>query len=233
MTSAEIILVIISAGSLLAAVCSAIAVWRANQITRDAFKWQQSLDAPDVRVRAAPDPDRKTILLIIIENVGGSIAYDVHFEIDRELPQNAYGIAGPDRSFEPMSDGPLVTGIPALAPRDPRRLSWGQYGGLVSHFGKGFAKVTARYRDDQGKVRSSLSVLDVVSWEHTDASDNTSLTQIVEQLRKIHGEVSGWSSTTKPLLIDSKQRVRKIEQRQDEQWLEKQRRQHSKGSTTR
>ena len=84
---------------------------------------------PCVVVFATLDRDAPTILQVVIRNVGRSTATDVRFRSSRPIPARAFGVDPASASpVQPMTSGPLVHGIPALAPAEERRIDWGQYG---------------------------------------------------------------------------------------------------------
>ncbi len=91
---------------------------------------------PHVVVYTKHDDTRSTLLLIVIENIGNGVAYDVRFSLSRPIPARAFRIErSGEREFTPMHDGPLMTGIPFLAPKERRVISWGQFGGLADAVG--------------------------------------------------------------------------------------------------
>ena len=89
-----------------------------------------------------------------------------------------------------MSRGPLVDGIPLLAPGERRVLTWGQYGGLLAAIGDGYITVTAVY-NHEGRPMRTFSRLEVRSFEGTDASEahafraTHELVKIAENVQKI------------------------------------------------
>jgi len=92
-----------------------------------------------------PDVNRQTIILLIIENIGKSIALNVSFSSDRELPEHAFGFKNAKKPA-PMSDGPLITGIPALGTGAKRIITWGQYGGLEKGIGSDPINITIKFK---------------------------------------------------------------------------------------
>lgn len=164
--------------------------------------------APNVVVRVVHDRDRQTMLCIVIENIGRGAALDVKFDLSREIPQTAYGLAVTDAAqgsdqFRRMTKGPLVSGIPLLCPGDSRVINWGQFGGLTSAIGSLPVTVTARYRDGNGLFSRKLSTnsyLEVGSFSWTDASA-TATTEISRSLRKIAEAVGHLSSGFRKLRI--------------------------------
>lgn len=86
---------------------------------------------PHVLVYTASDPDRPSVITIVVKNVGRGAAYNVRFASSRPIPWQAWGLNAEGASAAvAMDKGPLVSGIPILAPSESRVMNWGQYGGL-------------------------------------------------------------------------------------------------------
>jgi hypothetical protein len=126
---------------------------------------------PKVIVFVKNDPDRRTVLVIRIENIGRDIAHDVKFSSSRSIPAKAFGMdIESSRVAEPMTGGPLVEGIPALGPGDSREITWGQYGGLTKSLGSD--AITLNYSYCAGRRKfSGTTKLDASSYKGTDASE--------------------------------------------------------------
>ena len=138
---------------------------------------------PDVVVYAKHDASRPSILTIVIENVGRGVAYDVQFSSSSPIPARAFGIeSGEDRPVNYMDRGPLITGIPLLAPGDRRVITWGQYGGLSDAIGRSSIAVEASYTRSLGgrRRRRKTYSLEVASFESTDASTPPEVSQVRE-----------------------------------------------------
>ena len=132
--------------------------------------WRSQIE-PKVIVYSRHDSDRRTILTIVISNIGRDIASDIRFSTDRPIPAQAYGLD--PKSASPaaeMADGPLVKGIPSLGPGDSRVITWGQYGGLKAALGNKSIEVTYTYRHGKRKF-SDKAQLEVDSYSGTDASE--------------------------------------------------------------
>ena len=71
--------------------------------------------SPEVIVHLEQNQDSKTILNLVIENIGKGAARNVTFYPEASLPQEAFGFEDAPIP-EPMAKGPLVNGIPYLAP---------------------------------------------------------------------------------------------------------------------
>ena len=133
---------------------------------------------PDVVVYAAHDDRRPSVLIIVIENVGSSPAFDVRFELSRDIPKDAWSVNKlPDgRKLEAMREGPLIEGIPILGPGGRRVLTWGTFGGLRDTLGDTPVRVSATYESRRRfpwdpTEHTSTSVLEIRSFLATDASE--------------------------------------------------------------
>lgn len=126
---------------------------------------------PKVILYVKHDLNRPSILMIIVENIGRDIAHDVKFFPSKPFPAGAWGIEPRDAvESSTMSDGPLVSGIPALGPNDNRAITWGQYGGLSTAIGAEPIFVRYTYRQDK-RTFSGETRLEVESYLGTDASE--------------------------------------------------------------
>ncbi len=100
---------------------------------------------PHVIVHATNDDRRPSFIILVIENIGKRIARDITFRANAQMPAKAFGFDNAPTP-QPMTEGPLVTGIKALAPGDRRVITWGQYHGLMKGLSDGQIMITARYR---------------------------------------------------------------------------------------
>lgn len=175
--------ILLGAGSATAAIASAFAAWKALSISRGSLDWAKSREAPRVIVRVLTMIDAPTLIYIRAENVGNSVAYDVKFSCSETL-YKAFGLEGLSGEKEPF-DGFVKSGIPALGPADSRTVLWGQFGGLHSWLGDRFIKIVTSYRDEHGRRLESTSVVEVQSFDGSDASDNRPITKIAKGVDRI------------------------------------------------
>lgn len=70
---------------------------------------------PSVILYATGDPDRPTIINLVVENMGRGLARDIQFTLAEPIPSRAFGVADAPMPAE-MDSGPLISGIPALGP---------------------------------------------------------------------------------------------------------------------
>ncbi|MBI4685362.1 MAG: hypothetical protein HY755_09200 [Nitrospirae bacterium] len=144
---------------------------------------------PHVVVYATHDDKRPSIILLIIENIGKSVAKDVQFEFSKSFPQDAFGFENAPQP-QTLSKGPLFTGIPSLGPSAKRIITWGQYGGIYTSLGDGVINVKVRFKGDLPgslfpKKYTVNCPLDIKSFEHTDASDHNWDKKSSEHLKRI------------------------------------------------
>ena len=150
---------------------SLVALSIATTSTLIAYLLYRLTHDPEVIVYAIGDPKRASLINLVIENTGGSSALDVTFSSSEPLPGRAFGhqeASVPD----PMSEGPLITGIPSLGPRATRVVVWGQYGGIQKGIGDRVVDVTAVYESKprfgfRRRKHKTVSRLEIKSFEHT------------------------------------------------------------------
>ncbi|WP_419937903.1 hypothetical protein [Candidatus Palauibacter sp.] len=155
---------------------------------------------PHVIVYVKHDRDRPTLLLLVIKNIGRGVAYGVKCELSRSIPRFAPGIrpTGKKTALEEMAEGPLISGVPALAPGEQRVLTWGQYGGLRDELGSNRVQVRALF-EGGWLIRTghqAESVLEVTSFERTDAAESPAQAQ-VKQLERIACSAEALSNTVR------------------------------------
>jgi len=91
--------------------------------------------APEVIVYLEQNPDAKMIFNLVIKNIGRGPAKNVVFEPESKLPKEAFG-AGNAPMPDAMDSGPIITGIPYMAPGSSRIMMVGQYPGLYKWLGE-------------------------------------------------------------------------------------------------
>jgi hypothetical protein len=182
-----------SIATALAAVLAAVYVI----FTYRLLKVQQDQSAPCVVVYTQHDNARSTIIMIIIENIGRSMARDVRFELDRRIPLHAFGLERLAGSTEEMDSGPLVRGIPALAPGETRRITWGQYGGLREALGGIPVKVTSRFKYGPREMDPVDCVLEVESFHYEELVDTDGARKCAGYLEKMERHLQQMSRKQK------------------------------------
>ncbi len=148
---------------------------------------------PLVLVFLRLDPDSLDDFLIVIRNVGLGPAYGVRFHLDRELPQRV----GREQDG-PMKSGPLITGVPMLAPGEERAVRWGWVDAVAKLLKDRPVRVSVEY---ESRARSpfaafhpashfTVSTLEWESWEHTRQPRPPShrIAEALEAMARIAGE---------------------------------------------
>ena len=79
---------------------------------------------PEVIVYVDTDKKRPSLIILIIENIGKGPAENISFETSRDLPEKAFTIEEPQSMPKTMISGPIVDGIPFLAPNQKIIISW-------------------------------------------------------------------------------------------------------------
>ena len=129
---------------------------------------------PEIVVYAIPDLTRPSFVNLVIENMGRGIARGVHFVTSQRMPHQAFGFEEAQVA-PPMTDGPLIHGIPFMHAGERRIITWGQYHGLKKSLA-GPVEIAATYRYKPfywpaGKVRKNTSIIDIESFKLSDVSD--------------------------------------------------------------
>ncbi|MBF2719065.1 hypothetical protein IP510_04100 [Psychrobacter sp. NG254] len=158
---------------------------------------------PEVIVYADTDKKRPSIIILIIENIGKGPAENISFKTSRSLPEKAFSIEEPRNMPNTMSTGPIINGIPFLAPNQKIILTWGQYGGLKKYIGGNSIVVTAQYGRANAKFwfnqLSSSSKLSVEAFYQTDISDLNWDRKISETLIKTNEQLQNIDKAIKKL----------------------------------
>lgn len=151
---------------------------------------------PCVVLTVVHDQERATILQLVAKNVGTGLAHDVRFEFSCPIPANAFGLSAEGaKEAEPMNDGPLIKGIPALGPGESRKIDWGQYGGLVAAIGDSKIVATCRFKKNGKEMPPIECPLDVESFAGTVAVETPAAisARALEKISKeIHHLASGF-----------------------------------------
>jgi len=155
--------------AIVATIAATMAAWIA-------FHSYRAQTDPDVIVYLEHDDKRPSLLVLVIENIGSGVAYDIGFKIPKGFPDDPIGIEASGRTdFTPMSSGPLISGIKSLPPKGKRMMNWGQYGGVYDYMGDDHLPIEVRFKrknllgiDDH--TFNTTSYIDVSSFAHTDAS---------------------------------------------------------------
>ncbi|MCY3767322.1 MAG: hypothetical protein OXH06_18040 [Gemmatimonadetes bacterium] len=152
-------------------------------INRKTFRSQTQ---PKIIVYTHADDERDGLFMIRIQNIGKDVAEDITFETEKPIPR-AMGInIKQAKDPEPIDDGPLIYGIPNLAPGEHRDITWGQYGGLT--IATNGEPIKIKYRYHWGcEPLSGENVLEVGSYVGS-LINNQQLKAVVKSLRNIEKE---------------------------------------------
>lgn len=158
---------------------------------------------PEVIVYVDTDKKRPSFIILIIENIGKGPAENITFETSRPLPEKAFSIEDPSNMPETMKSGPIVEGVPFLAPGQKMIITWGQYGGLKKAINGDNIVVTAKYKRANSKrwfnKASSSSQLFVEAFSTTDISDSNWDKKISETLVKTNKQLQNIDNTIKKI----------------------------------
>ncbi len=136
-------------GSVAAAISAAAALFSARAAQRSAF-YAESESRPEVVVYVNRCNTEATVECweLVIANIGGGMAYDIKFKAPRDCFVRGFVKSqGDDDGLMPIEDGPLVDGIPALAPGQKLRLWWGCGPAHWNRFHKRPFHIVAKYTD--------------------------------------------------------------------------------------
>jgi hypothetical protein len=152
--------------SLAAALAAGIYTWLTYRLVR-------SQNEPHVIVYVHHDDSRPTLLEIVVENIGRGLATQLTFAASRPIPHRAFGVSvDTAQPGTTMTEGPLITGVPSLAPGESRRMTWGQFGGLYNALGADTIAVTCEYMHGNRRMPVSVSYLEVLSFQATSAAES-------------------------------------------------------------
>jgi hypothetical protein len=143
---------------------------------------------PDVVVFATGDEDEQTLIWLVVENLGKSVASEVTFRWSSP-PMWAYGLSLESADMPTPFVGPLVSGIRSLGPGSRRVFVWGQYGGIAKALSSvpngelsvtcGFTGGDRRFLGDR-RIHRREFVIDLKSFDETISRDAPA--------RKLHRE---------------------------------------------
>ena len=140
---------------------------------------------PCVVLSVIHDRERSTILQLVAKNVGSGLAHDISFEFSRPIPARAFGMTVDESKIaKPMTNGPLVDGIPALGPGEERKIDWGQYGGLIKNLGLEPVTVKCRFKKNGKTMKPVECKIDVKSFEGTVAAE-APIAKVAREIEKI------------------------------------------------
>lgn len=155
----------------------------------------RSATDPEIIIFAEADEKRPSIIQLVIKNIGKGPATDISFYPSRPLPHRAFGIEIPKEMPSTMNSGPIIVGIPYLAPEQQLVITWGQYGGLKKHLGSSYITMKIKYKRTKS-IRplsskfESVCKLDISQFEGTDANDHNWGPKLVKAIEASTKELS-------------------------------------------
>lgn len=157
---------------------------------------------PCVIVSVVHDEERRSVLQLVIKNIGTGIAREISFESSRPLPHKAWGISpSEDVQFKKMEHGPLIDGIPVLGPGEERKIDWGQLGGLNHALGEEPIIVKCNFYKNKKLMPQVECSLHVKSFEGTVANERPIVT-IGKQLENIARDIRHLTTGFRKLKVE-------------------------------
>jgi hypothetical protein len=150
--------------------------------------------SPDVVVHLEQDPHSKSILNLVIQNIGKGSAKNIVFTPESPLPQDAFGIENAHMPKQ-MDRGPIITGIPYLAPNAKRVMMLGQYSGLENWLKDKSIVINIKCERANkvfgiSKFVHTSSSIDIFSFATSESSDNSNAKGIKDELKKLNKEIA-------------------------------------------
>ena len=153
---------------------------------------------PLIIVYANPDFTRPSLVCLTIKNIGKGAAYNINFQTSSPLPSQAFSIPIPEDMPDKMTKGPIINGIPFLAPDQQISFAWGQYGGLYKFIGDTAITVNCTFRRSGNpltltKNLKSISKLDIKSFEQSESSEHGFGPNIVKELKQLNKTLKNYN----------------------------------------
>ncbi|HGL4550855.1 TPA: hypothetical protein ACKE7U_005012 [Klebsiella aerogenes] len=141
---------------------------------------------PDVIVYLEQNNEVRTILNIVIKNIGKSAAKDVTFSFNENIFKDLLS----NGECRALTGGALVSGIPFLAPGSCRILRLGNFADSKKILGDHKIRINTSFRKANSKNPfarniTNESYIELLSLSMVDASDNSNEKKIAENLAKI------------------------------------------------
>lgn len=148
---------------------------------------------PEVVVYATPDEKRPSFIVLIIDNIGNSPAWDINFISTTQVPFRAFG-GNSSQTSQVMKNGPLIHGIPYLGPNAKRILTLGNFEGIRQILGNEHVDITATYFSKPSlafckRKHLTISRIDIRSFECSNASDHNWDKKIADELAIMSSEI--------------------------------------------
>lgn len=179
----------------LAALTAVLAIYTRN-LFLEARKTREHETNPNVIITAVHDEDRPTIILLVIRNIGNGLALDIKFRPSREI-KLCFGLDEDAPDIDPITDGPLIHGIPSLGPGETRTIDWGQPGGLLHELQHDHITILVEYLNSSKKLLHQECKIDIASFLGT-AANPSSQTRTVTALENISKTLQAIRNAHKP-----------------------------------
>lgn len=191
MSETDIALIIASAATAVGTLALAIITGIYVHLTK---RLVQSQSDPCIVVFTRHDIAQPSTIHVVMKNIGASLARDIRFELAEAIPEAAWGVTEKEavNSGHLLRHGPLIDGIPALAPGEERVFLWGQYGGLSNWLGGRAIGVRCHFKRGSKELPPTDCVLEVNSFAHNHAVDSDGArrtAKILEQVDRRLGEL--------------------------------------------
>ncbi|EXB27168.1 hypothetical protein [Acinetobacter sp. IK40] len=144
----------------------------------------------DVVVYAQIDLGRKSVINLVIHNIGKGVAKNITFICPDGVPSHAYGIAGLTEPKKNYESGAFVNGLPILFPDEKLVFSWGQFGGLKEALNGKPLELTVLFESRTAlqvfkrKIKNKLSI-DPTAFEGVDISTPVFESEVKKSLKEI------------------------------------------------
>ena len=148
---------------------------------------------PKIIIFSQMHSDKKTIINLVVKNVGKEIAYDVSFVSDRLIPRNAFGLTKLDNPKCYFDAGIFKYGIKVFNPDQEFVFEWGQFNGLMEALDEKpiMIRVDYKYKNplkpwySNGTDKSVIDIREMSGLPVNYGSVRVELKQLTEELVKI------------------------------------------------
>ncbi|MDO4250258.1 MAG: hypothetical protein Q4C68_01970 [Moraxella sp.] len=148
---------------------------------------------PKIIIFAKMHTDKKTIINLVVKNVGREIAYDVRFDSDRLIPKSAFGLTKLDNPNCYFDSGIFEYGVKVFNPDQEFIFEWGQFYGLMEALDEKpiMIKVDYKYKNplkpwySNGADKSVIDIREMSGLPVNYGSVRVELKQLTEELVKI------------------------------------------------
>lgn len=148
---------------------------------------------PKIIIFAQMHKNKKTIINLVVKNIGNDIAYDVKFVSDRPIPRSAFGLLKLENPNEFFESGIFSYGIKVFNPQQEFVYEWGQFYGLMEALNEQPLEIKAyyKYRNPlklwypKGKDVSVIDIREMSGLPVNYGSVRVELKNLTEEVKKI------------------------------------------------